>query len=114
VPQTLHHSYHTGLARLRRPDLITIDLMMPGTGGVEAIRQLRADPQLRHIPVVVVSVVAEDFRGGIPGADACLDKAVTREALAEVLERFARPSVGAPVADWTHRPAPPRKAIRAA
>jgi len=46
------------LERLRseRFDAITLDILMPGMSGFEVLRTLRADPQLRGIPVVVVSV----------------------------------------------------------
>lgn len=45
------------LARTRRPDLITLDLMMPGEGGVTMYQSLQADPALRAIPVIVISAV---------------------------------------------------------
>ena len=46
------------LERLRegRFDAITLDILMPGMSGFEVLRTLRADPHLRGIPVVVVSV----------------------------------------------------------
>ena len=53
-----------GAAALRaaidhRPDLITMDLVMPVHGGLDAIAQLAADPRTASIPVVVVSAMAE-------------------------------------------------------
>lgn len=42
--------------RSGRFDAITLDILMPGMSGFEVLRTLRADPQLRGIPVVVVSV----------------------------------------------------------
>jgi len=42
-----------------RPDLITMDLIMPGMGGLSAIRKLASDARTRTIPVVIVSAVAE-------------------------------------------------------
>ena len=42
--------------RGRRFDAITLDILMPGMSGFEVLRTLRADPELRGIPVVVVSV----------------------------------------------------------
>ena len=47
------------LAQQERPDLITLDLMMPGEGGIRMYRALKADPQLRDVPVMVVSAVAD-------------------------------------------------------
>jgi PAS domain S-box-containing protein len=43
-----------------RPDLITMDLIMPGMGGLSAIRKLAADPRTQGIPVVIVSAVADN------------------------------------------------------
>ncbi|MEA3244941.1 MAG: response regulator, partial [Gemmatimonadota bacterium] len=77
------------LARRVRPDLVTLDVMMPMKGGIEALREFKAAPDLRDIPVVLVSVVAEDYRGRVFGAVDCLEKPVTREALADVLRRTA-------------------------
>lgn len=42
----------------RCPDVLVLDLGLPGIGGREVLRQVRADPQLRHLPVVVVSAHA--------------------------------------------------------
>jgi CheY-like chemotaxis protein len=43
------------LARQERPDLITLDIMMPRRSGVALYQQLKIDPELRDIPVVFVS-----------------------------------------------------------
>lgn len=43
------------LARADHPDLILLDMMMPVMDGKETLRQLKADPQLKHIPVIMVS-----------------------------------------------------------
>ena len=42
-------------ARKRRPDLIVMDIRMPGMNGIEACRTLRRDAELRGIPIVVLS-----------------------------------------------------------
>ena len=49
-------------AKARRPDLICLDLNMPGKDGFEVLKTLRADPDLSHIPVIVVSVSSEEAR----------------------------------------------------
>lgn len=50
-----------------RPDLIVLDVMMPGKSGLEVCAALRADPQLAQIPVILLSARAqeEDRRRGI-------------------------------------------------
>ena len=48
-----------GLARGRRPDLMLLDLMMPGMSGLEVLRRLRADPATARLPVIVISALDE-------------------------------------------------------
>ena len=47
------------LARRQRPDLVTLDLMMPKEGGVRMYRALKTDETLKDVPVVVVSAVED-------------------------------------------------------
>jgi DNA-binding response OmpR family regulator len=44
-----------GSAREVHPDVVVLDLWMPGVDGFEALRILRADPATRHIPVLVLT-----------------------------------------------------------
>jgi signal transduction histidine kinase/ActR/RegA family two-component response regulator len=76
-----------GLARAMQPDLITLDIMMPRKSGWDALRELKSDPVLCKIPVIVVSVVAKDNRSLVLGAASYLDKPVTREDLAEIVRQ---------------------------
>ncbi|MBY0524530.1 MAG: response regulator [Gemmataceae bacterium] len=82
------------LAQTHRPDLITLDLMMPSMDGWEVLKQLKADPHLQDVPVVVVSIVASENRGVLLGAVDLLDKPLTRDKLADVLRRTPRPCGG--------------------
>jgi CheY-like chemotaxis protein len=75
------------LAREHRPDLITLDLIMPGMTGWEVLKHLKADAALRPIPVVVVSVVAGEGRGRLLGAVDLVTKPFDREDLLRVLWR---------------------------
>ena len=52
-----------GLDAIRReqPDLILLDLMMPDMDGWEVYRQIRADPNLKHTPVIVVTAKAQSI-----------------------------------------------------
>jgi PAS domain S-box-containing protein len=52
------------VARTTRPDVITVDLLMPGLDGWSFIEQLRKEPDLANIPVVVVSGAADASGGG--------------------------------------------------
>ncbi|HEY3323029.1 MAG TPA: PAS domain S-box protein [Planctomycetota bacterium] len=78
------------LARSRHPDLITLDYRMPRMNGWAVLRELKHDPQLREIPVIVVSAVADQQRGVLPGAVDFLTKPVSRDDLLQVLSRTLR------------------------
>ena len=43
------------VARSRRPDLILLDLVMPGMDGIEVCRRLKADPAMHSVPIIMVS-----------------------------------------------------------
>jgi signal transduction histidine kinase/DNA-binding response OmpR family regulator len=70
------------LARIHRPALITMDLAMPVMDGQTCIRRLREDPNLRHIPVVVISAL-QDIESA--GGDAALAKPLDEQRLLEAL-----------------------------
>ena len=40
-----------------RPDVVLLDLVMPGMDGMEVLERIKADEQLRHLPVIVISGV---------------------------------------------------------
>jgi chemotaxis family two-component system response regulator Rcp1 len=44
----------------KRPDLILLDLNLPGTTGFEALAEIKADKELRRIPVIVLTTSAEE------------------------------------------------------
>ena len=77
------------LAREIRPDCITLDVMMPGMDGWAVLSELKEDPELAEIPVVMVSILDERNLGFSLGASDYLTKPVDRERLRDVLHRFA-------------------------
>lgn len=72
-----------------RPGLILLDLNMPRKDGREALREIKTDPALRRIPVVVMttSQAEEDiFRSYDMGASSYIAKPVTFERLVELMK----------------------------
>jgi HAMP domain-containing protein/signal transduction histidine kinase/DNA-binding response OmpR family regulator len=75
------------LARRFRPDAMTLDIALPDLDGWLILDQIKDDPELRHIPVTVISVSDERARGLEAGAREYLEKPVEREALSAALAR---------------------------
>jgi adenylate cyclase len=78
------------LARTLRPDAITLDVLMPKTDGWAVLSALKADVELRDIPVVVVTVLPDRGIGLSLGAVDVLTKPVDRAHLAALLHRLLR------------------------
>jgi CheY-like chemotaxis protein len=77
----------------RRPGLIILDLNMPKMDGREALREIKADPSLRRIPVVVMttSKAEEDiYRTYDLGVNSFITKPVTFEGLVTVMRAMGR------------------------
>ena len=76
------------LARLRRPDLILLDINLPGMDGCEMLARLRTDPQTRGIPVAAVTALAmarDIERGLAAGFNAYLTKPIDIPLLVETV-----------------------------
>ena len=72
------------LTRSRKPDLILLDVMMPGIDGFETCRQLKQDPDVSHIPVVMVTALSDPsdrVQGLEAGADDFITKPINDTAL---------------------------------
>jgi CheY-like chemotaxis protein len=75
------------------PGLILLDLNMPRKDGREALREIKADPQLRHIPVVILTTskaeddVAASYRDG---ANSFITKPVSFAALIDVVQALGK------------------------
>jgi len=89
-----------GLRRLfaSRPDLLVLDLMLPGRNGLEILREVRAEPATRDLPVIVLtarSAEMDKLLGFEHGADDYLTKPFSPRELvarAQALLRRAQPS----------------------
>jgi two-component system response regulator len=76
-----------------RPGLVLLDLNMPRKDGREALREIKADPELRRIPIVVMttSKAEEDIvRSYDLGANSYITKPVTFERLVELMKVMGR------------------------
>jgi CheY-like chemotaxis protein len=76
------------LAREIRPSIITLDVIMPGLSGWDVLTQLKADPQLQSIPVIIITIVDDESVAVAKGADNYLVKPIDRDRLALVLEEY--------------------------
>ena len=79
------------LAQARCPDLITLDFRLPVLSGEEVVRRLKADPALRHIPVVAVTacaMVGDRERILAAGCDGYIAKPVSINAYLDTIAGF--------------------------
>lgn len=87
-------------------DAIVLDLLMPGIGGFEVLKRLRASSANRVTPVAVLSVMADEesiLRCKVLGASSFLAKPVERNRLAEAIEELLPSHVErAPARSWQH------------
>ena len=73
------------VARREAPDLITLDITMPGKDGGEVFEELRNDPALRDIPVCIISAHPDlrrlIYQRTVPPPDGYLDKPIDERGL---------------------------------
>jgi len=85
------------LAREKRPDAISLDVLMPGMDGWTVLRALKGNPLTASIPVVMVSMLDDQDTGYALGAADYLTKPFDREKLVLALRRFRQGSSPRPV-----------------
>ena len=84
---------YSGTNAKPKPDLILLDLNMPRKDGREALREIKSSPDLRRIPIVVLTTSKADedvIRTYDLGVNSFITKPVTFEALVEVLTALGR------------------------
>ena len=82
---------HRGSASSHRPDLILLDLNMPRMGGREALSAIKSDPELRSIPVVVLTTSGDEddiLNTYSLGASSYIRKPVTFTELVEIVKHL--------------------------
>lgn len=76
------------LCRAERPDLVLLDVMLPGSNGLQVLQMMRSDKQLRDVPVIIVSAwqTADDrAAAATAGADDFLGKPFELEELTDAV-----------------------------
>ncbi|WP_414518641.1 PAS domain S-box protein [Nostoc sp. PCC 9305] len=79
------------LVRVQRPDLIVMDIQMPGMDGLEAIRHIRNEPQFVHIPIIALTALAmpgDRETCLAAGANEYLTKPVKLKQLVTTIQQF--------------------------
>jgi len=85
-----------GLERIarERPQLVLLDITMPEKSGVRCYRELRENPDLKSIPIVIVTGVAKDFknfissRRQVPPPDGFVSKPIDKQELLDTVSKF--------------------------
>ena len=85
------------LAREIEPSAIVLDVMMPGMDGWTVLTELKSDPDLAPIPVVMLTIVDQRELGLMLGAAEYLLKPVDPDQLTTVLERLRQSTMPSPV-----------------
>ncbi len=87
------------IIKKERPDLVTLDVLMPRQSGIKMYRELRTDDSLKNIPVIILSGIArrtflrsqealtEFGSENVPEPEAYLEKPVEPEELAEMIKK---------------------------
>ena len=79
------------LARSERPDLILMDIQLPGIDGYEVSRRIKADAQLKHIPIIAVTSYAlsgDDQKAFAAGCDGYVTKPYSPRLLLAKIREF--------------------------
>ena len=81
------------VAAAERPDLILMDIQLPGIDGYEVTRRLKADPMLRHIPIIAVTSYAlsgDEEKARAAGCDGYVAKPFSPRKLLEKIREYLR------------------------
>ena len=77
-------------ARAAAPDLILLDIRMPDMDGYEVCRELKADPQLQHIPVIFISAMIGEIDEDLITAAGAVDYIGKPFQIDDLLNKIAR------------------------
>ncbi len=71
-----------------KPDVITLDVMMPGMDGWATLSTLKKNPEISHIPVVMITISDDKTMGYTLGASEFITKPINREELNQLLKKY--------------------------
>ena len=77
------------LMRTQPPDVVTLDVMMPKMDGWSVLGIMKSEPQLAHIPVIMLTIVDHRNLGFSLGASEYMTKPIDRNRLIALIEKFA-------------------------
>jgi DNA-binding response OmpR family regulator len=83
------------LAKRERPDVVLLDVMMPGKSGWEVARELKQDTDMRDVKIVMVTAIGDmvnEITAPLYGADAHVDKPFEFEKLERIIKALLAPS----------------------
>ena len=89
--QTRDGNEAVGLARRERPDLILMDIQLPGVSGLDVIRWIKDEPDLGHIPIVAITAFAmkgDEDKIRQSGCDAYLSKPISVVKFLETIRHY--------------------------
>ena len=76
------------IVREMKPKLLLLDVLMPGRDGWSILKECKSDPELKDMPVVMVSQLSQDVLSQSLGADDYLTKPINRELFLETVSRL--------------------------
>jgi signal transduction histidine kinase/ActR/RegA family two-component response regulator len=83
-----HAEEGIALAKQIKPDVITLDVMMPKQDGWSVLMDLKSDPELSHIPVLMLTMIDNRGMSYTLGAADCFMKPLNRKQIAEAIRRY--------------------------
>jgi CheY-like chemotaxis protein len=77
------------MLKAQKPDVVTCDISMPVMDGYEFLVEAKKDPEVRDIPIIVITAIGqqeETSKATAMGADACLTKPFSSSHLIEIIK----------------------------
>lgn len=76
------------ILRQQKPDVVLLDILMPGRDGWSVLAEIKSDPELSDIPIIVVSMLEDDHKAKTLGASAHMMKPIDRNVLSKAIKNL--------------------------